>query len=590
MKAITFLNVLEAVRDTNVSLLVTFIFLLVLVILSVVLIIVIHFYKKNADLNHLKHFKSDRIFVVNVYKQIVDFFDFNDLKKIKTVSFMDFLNFFDSSDQNEIKRYITSLLNLDFNPYNEDAIYTCNLNLSVSKKRVSYRAILSCREVDKEKQVVYLQVTRLMNTPIEHHNNKRNAKHDVYDPSIIVKMYDEGKFNKGTFHIIRLYNKANTISYINEYALRRYLIDAVYSITNNNNSCFFKSGSVLEFSLLDFRILNDYQASNFVFDIMEKIEQYLDLHGLNDLYDFNICSSQVKDLPLYFDDAYRQLTSLFKTARDINRKVSIFKSEMSESSIIESTYNVELNRIIKNKDFDTSFCPVVHVTNSRVTINSYLSNIKFHSNLIDNYNDVFKYAHEFRLSNDIMSLLLRKIVPPFISQNSNPGATRLVLNVSIHDVVNVVKIIEHIAKANTIKLVLLIPSFELIDIENDEFVIKQLASLREKGYEIALLIKQGDYVLKEATYKLFDYFYVDLLLEQNVKQDSRSFIKAHGLLEKLNKVSIPIVAINLLSFQAIELLSKAGIKDFSSNVISKENSMLLPLDVKTIKRLLTMVK
>ena len=577
--------------DAMIAVLVTVIALLSFALLAIIVLLTHSLKNRRLDVKRYKMFNTDRIYIVNYKDQIVDFFDFDNLRKIQTISFIDFLNLFPDSEQNIIRQYITQLLSLDFDPMSEEALCVVNVNFKVNKYKFINRAFFWCKQVDKVKQIAYIEGGRLVHTPIEHRNNlKKNARHDVYELSIIKKMYDDGKFNKGTMYVFRLYLKPNTMAFVNQFALRVFLIDAIYSITNNAVSYVFYSGGALEFSILDTRQFNDYQMSRFTFDMVHQIDKYFEINGLEASYGYNVCSAQVSDLPLYFDNAYDALDKLFKTAKAINRKVSTYKADMNEDSIIESTYKVEISRIIKDKDFDINYSPIVRVTNSRVNTLAYLSGVNFHSNLIDDSRSVFEHAAEFDLTGDLLSLVCRKIIPPFISQSQNLSQQRLCIEVTYKDVNDVVKVISHISKASTVKIIFLIHSVEFIDIEDNPNIAINFKTIREKGYEFGIMIYQDDYVLKANTYNLFDYFFVNPRFEANVKVDSRSFIKAKSVFDSLSKFNKPLIAVDIPSFQGIELLSKVGIRDFNSEAIGKKDKMLLPVDTKVNKRLLTMVK
>src|SRR5574344_620428 len=577
--------------DSAIAILVVVISVIAFLLLAIIILVAKYISNNKAIVDHYRLFVSDRIFIVNLKDQVVDYFDFDELRKIQTMSYIDFLNFFLDADQNSIRQYITQLLSIDFDANSEDAVCITNINSVVGKHKFVSRALFKCKQVDKDKQTVYLERSRLIHTPIEHKSsNKKNVKHDIYDLGVIKKLYDDGRFNKGSMYIFRFYLRPNTINYINEFALRMFIVDSLYSITNNSISYFFFSGGNLEFSILDTRQFNDYQMSRFTFDMVHQIDKYLEIRGLDQVYGYNVCSAQVSDLPLYFDNAYDALDKLFKTAKAINRKVSTYKADMNEDSIIESTYKVEISRIIKDKDFDINRSPIVHVTNSRVNTFGYLSGVNFHSNLIDDSRAVFEHAGEFDLTSDLLSLVCRKIIPPFISQCQNLPQQRICLEVTYKDLNDVVKVISHIAKASTAKIVFLIHSVEFIDIEDNPNIPINFKVIRDKGYELGIVIYQDDYVLKANTYNLFDYFFVDPKFEANVKVDSRSFIKSKAVFDNLSKFNKPLMAINIPTFQGIELLSKVGIRDFNSEAIGKKDKMLLPVDPKVNKRLLTMVK
>src|SRR5574344_201566 len=577
--------------DTTIAVLVTVIALVVFALLAITILLIHSFKNRRLDIKRYKMFNTDRIYIINYKDQIVDFFDFDNLRKIQTISFIDFLNSFPDSEQNIVRQYITQLLSLDFDPLSEEALCVVNVNFKVNKYKFVNRAFYWCKQIDKEKQIAYIEGGRLVHTPMEHRNNlKKHARHDIYELSVIKKMYDDGRFNKGTMYVFRLYLKPNTVAFVNQFALRVFLVDAIYAITNNSISYIFYSGGNLECSILDARQFNDYQMSRFTFDMVHQIDKYLEINGLESSYGYNVCSAQVSDLPLYFDNAYDALDKLFKTAKAINRQVSTYKSDMNEDSIIESTYKVEISRIIKDKDFDVNFSPFVHVTNSRVSTTGYLAGVNFHSNLIDDSHSVFEHAGEYDLTGDLLSLICRKIIPPFISQSTNVSTQRLGIEVTYKDLGEILKVVSHISKANTVTIVFMFNSVAFIDIEDDPNIPVIFKQIREKGYEVGVVVKQDDYVLKGDTYNQFDYFFIDPEVENNVKIDSRSFIKAKSVFDNLMKFNKPVVAINIPTFQGIELLSKIGIKDFNSEAIGKKDKMLLPVDSKINKRLLTMVK
>ncbi len=559
-------------------------------ILFIIVLVTIPRQTRNREIKKTVMFKNERIIVVN-YKDsspTVDYLDFNNLRKITTVSFADFLNFFPDVDQNDVKTYINSLLNLEFNSLSKEAILVTNLILTVHKKRLTYRAVLKCNCVDKEKKCIYLSFSRLIHTPVDHRVVKKNAKRDVYDISIIKKMYDEGRFSKGIMTIFRFYLKPNNVNYYNEYLLRRNVIDALYSDTTNNVSFFFFGDSSLEFAILDLRTFNDYQLSRHSYQMCNLIEKYLEIRGLSETYGFRLCSSQVSDLPRNYDSAYLALSGLFKSTGDINRQVSVYSKGKNEVSILESTYKIELKRIIKEKQFNALYAPVVHITNNRVSVFAYLSYVDFNSTIITSKDEVYNCAKTFNYDQQLISIILRDIIPTFISQTSSPNF-KLFIKIPFNYLDETIEAIKGIQDSNKACIIFCLSSIELIDEEENNALQIRLSEIKRLGYELAIFTKTGDYVLKTSTYNMFDYCLIDPLLDANVKQDSRSFIKFKELYGKIKKSNIPIVALNAKSYQTMELLSKNGIKDFSNDLISKKDLMLLPLNPKVQKKLITIV-
>ncbi len=578
-------------NNTGMAILIVFLSFLLVAILFLIVFVTIPQQARKKELKKIAMFKNERIYVIN-YKDsspTVDYFDYNNLRKITTISFVDFLNFFPDSDQNDVKTFINGLLNLEFDPLSKDAVLVTNIILTIHKKKLTYRALLKCNCVDKEKNCLYLSSARLIHTPVDHRAAKRNSKHDFYDVSEIKKMYDEGRFSKGVMTIVRLFVKPNNISYYNEYLIKRNIIDALYSKTTNNVSFFFGSSDPLEFSILDLRTFNDYQLSRHSYEICNIIQKYMSIRGLSEIYDFKVCSSQVSDLPINYDSAYLLLADLFKSTGEINRQVSIYSKGKNEISILESAYKTELKRIIKEKDFTVSYAPIVHITNSRASVFAYMSYVDFNSTIIANKEEIFNCARAFNLTEQLLSIVLRNIIPTFLSQSPSPNF-KLVMDLPyefINEAIDVIKNIQDDDKAN---LIFCLSSIDLIDEEENNTLQIKLSEIRRSGFDLAVFTKTGDYVLKAKTYSMFDYCFVDPLLDANSKQESRNFIKFKELYDKIYKNGVPVVAVNAKSFSSMELLSKTGVKDFTNDFISKKDLMILPLNPKVQKKLIMMVK
>lgn len=561
-----------------------------IIILFIIIILINYFQIKKERIKNSINFKNERVFVIN-YKNadiVVDYFDTNNLRKINTISFFDFLNLFPDSDQNDIKTYINTLFNFDYGLEDKESTLITNIILNTHKRKTVYRVILKCNGIDREKKILYLSCIKLTHTPVDHRGTKKNLKHDVYDSNEIKKMYDEGKFSKGILCIFRFYVKPNTISFYNEFLIERKAIDYLYSKLNNSVSYIYIDKDNFEFSILDLRYFNEYQLEKYSNELYQIIEKYLEVTGLYETYYFRICSGHVVDLPTNYDSAYNVMSDLFVSANEINRSVSIYDKKKNEISILESTYKLEIKKIIKNKEFSVNFAPIVRLTKSRVTTQAYLSSVDFDSKIILNKDDIFKSSITFNLSQQLISIIFRQIIPNFLSQTANLSY-KLIIPIPYNLLDVAIDVIKHIQDGDKANIVFSIPSVDLIDLEESNSLVSKLSDVRRQGFDLALYTKTCDYVLKRATYKLFDYCLIDPMLEANVKQVSRSYIKFKAVYDKINK-SVPVIALNAKSFQSMELLSQIGIKDFSNDFIAKKSPMLLPLNTKVIKKMVDISK
>lgn len=546
------------------------------------------YYEKKSRHNQiLKMYHCDRIFVINYKDKIVDFFDYNNLKKISTIQFFDFLKFFPEQEQNNIRAYIAGLLNLEFDKKSKDSVILTNIKIQYKKKSVAYRTILKCRYIDKTNQILYIDSSRLMNSPS--FNFKRSSKKDIYEIKEIKKLYDEGKFNKGSFYLLNftMNNKVN--SFINNHVFKIILIDSIYKITNNNTSCFFLNDDNLEIGLLDNRNFTSLEMSTFLSKIVKRIEIAFELNGLKDLYNYYICSSLVCDLPLYYDDAYITLSTFLKKSKDINRVISVYKSN-DKNILTEFNFKNEINKIIKHSEFKIKYQPIIQIKPHAITINGYFVSIDINSKFINDYNSFINYVKNYSMLDNVLTTLLNKIVPNFVNQIDDKNL-KLIINLDLDSFKVVKDILPKIHKINDCKLEIVLNSSEITNIEdeNDE-IIMIIRELKKNGHFVSLLIKNDDLILKERIYRIFNNYYVDSALENDLKEDSRSLIKASSLFSYLQKMNHKVIAMNINSFSAIELLLNLSINHFSSVVISKSEEMVLPLDNKVVKKLLNLRK
>lgn len=564
------------------------IFLIVFIVMFVSVFLISKNEVRRAKVNRLGSYSSQRIYIINFKDQVVDYFDSNGLKKIETIGFIDFLNFFSEAQQNNVRTYIMQLINLDFDPYSEESILVSDIGINSGKKKIFYRCLFQCESVDKIKQLVYLKSTRLLHTPlITKRSGKKVGRQDIYQLGVIKKMYDEGRFNKGSIHLFKIILKPNTLNYVNHFALRRLIINYIYSVLNNVNDYFYFSGDSLEFSVIDVRQMNEYQTAKLQFEMLKQVKKFFEIYGLSNVFEATLVSGKISDLPFYYDDAYKVLLDLYKSSTVSNNKIVLYKSEKNDEEVVGKTYKNEIERIIKDKLYSIEFCPIVHISNKKVLVSGYMSYVEYRSSIFSKDKDIFKYTHDFNMSNELISGIIRKGVPTFLSQKEN-ATQKLTILVSIHDLDNAKKAISHISGSNNSKIIFMINSKELIDIEDDDFYSRQIAQFKENGFEFGVYMSVGDYFLKSKTYLQFDYYYVNTKIENNAKQDSRSFINAHSLLDKLVKFNRPIIVIGLTSMQSVELLYNSGINIFCCDAISKRNVMLLPLDKKQEKKLLEM--
>lgn len=531
-------------------------------------------------------------YVIDIQNQKVRYFNLRYLKKQSKMSFVEFLNGFSSEDQNKVKNWILGLLEKPFNAEDnpEEYTYLCDAVVKSEKKKTHSKCIMSCYFINFDKKVLYLEYELLLDIPTEYATKTKNVRNKVYHQlGEVKKLYDENKFSKGFVADIQISKIPNKTSQYNDSAIMAHVTNAIYKIINVNTDYLSFTNKDNELFIVTNRSYSAYQLTRFTLALREEISEFLETKGFSEFYDFYIISSFVSELNDNFDNSYAKLQKYFALDRDEKRKYTIFTAEKDNKFDIEQNYKTEINRIIRNQLLDVTFRPIAHISKKRLVNTGYMSFVTPTNTVFTSVDEIIKLAKMYDQDKEIFSLIVRKIIPTFINEKDSNNQ-KLVIDITIDQINYAIRSIPHFVGISDTYLILCFKSKNLIDIENDEDIMKGIKNLKDKGYEIALYIESTDYVLKQSTYAMFNYFFFNPLFEASIKANSTHFLKAHQYLEKLVRFNRNIICVDVENMQGIELLVKSGIEYFSADVISEKSALLLPFDKKISKKLLSMNK
>ena len=547
--------------------------------------------KKNKEIINHRYNMSQNI-IVDFFNQEVRIVSLKNLRKSFKLSLVEYLNLFEQSEQNVIKNWMQGLLDGSIDPdIDENMVKVADSFVDFDNKKSIIKTLILCTYIDKSKKTLFFESELLLNTPADTigKNNKRNESKYYYELSEIKNKYDKGAFSKGCLFEIRLIKKENILSTYNVDFIKVIILDAIYKVLSKNNAFFYFTNNKMELCLIDDRSITNFMLPRYVNQIKEKISEILEIRGYLNNFDFYIVSSLISDLDKNYDNSYLVLEKYFNLDLDYKRKYFIYKPDHEGKLDLEQSYRTEINRLIRNQNLEVYFRPLVHIANKRVINMGYLSFVKPVNTIFKDLDEIKKFAKMYDLDKDLFSLIIRKIIPTFINEKENV-TQKLAIKVSVDQIGYATRSIPHFSGISNAYLILCFDSKELIDLEDDEDLMRGIKNLKDKGYEIGLYLTSNDYVLKRSTYSIFDYFFFNALLPNNVKVSSQEFLKAHQYLEKLIKFDAIMVGIEGLNMQSIELLVKSGLEYFSADCISPKSPMLLPLDKKISGKLLNMHK
>ena len=248
-----------------------------------------------------------------------------------------------------------------------------------------------------------------------------------------------------------------------------------------------------------------------------------------------------------------------------------------------SKYRDEVEKILKPYALRYLFRPIIDTRRHHIL--GYFSYIKGYDTPFANYNEMAKYAAIFNKNEELLTLTTKYVIPKFSSESENKNL-KLFIKVSFVDIDNLVPTLTQIPECKKVKVVIVFEEQEINEnASNLELLNNSLLNIKDHGFSIAMLMKDKNLLLDTSVYENFDYFIVGSRMIGEIKVSNRSRLSIHSLIEQLLKYNKPIIATDLESWQAIELIIKSGISVISTEVVSPSNDMLLPIERKRMDKL-----
>ena len=549
---------------------------------------------KKLNFNNDPTLNLDQSYTINLKSNVVKSFNLKTFRPLNTNNVEGFLNNFLPEWHDKIFTWLNDFVTkpIEETINGDRRVIVVDYIISRTKKGKilkTSKCIMLCTHVDLEHKTLSIDLEPFFNTQTKY-NKKRLIPQFLYPVSSIKLSYENGKFDKGMFLCIDVNVKPNLPTIFNDTYIKSLLIDAIYKITSPQNTKIFFMGDYKRICLLEDKSMNTFDLNRRIGQIKNVIIDFLNIKGFDAYYDYYMVASLVKDLDKKFEPSYEKISKLFAIDQNLDRNFTIYQTNKNNYYKPEESYKQELQRIIRNSALDVTFRPIAHIANKRIVNSGYMSFVSPNNTLFKDISELRRIAKIYDADKDIFSLILRKIIPIFTSEKENTQQ-KLILEVTIDEITYAIRSLPHFSELDKSLIVLCFNSKELIDTESDDVFIRNLKNLKEKGYCLGLFTSKDDYVLKDKTYSLFDYFFFDAKFESNVKSNSMSFLKAHQFLEKLIKYkSAIIVCYNSTNLLGIDFLVKAGIEYFSADCISPRSPQLLPIDKKISKKLLNMNK
>lgn len=569
----------------------TLLFVIVsLVLVSLVIVLIVLFnLKGEASKSKLnQNYRKNYYHLIDIKSQKVIRYNFKDLAHPKEMSYTKFLSKFNELDINRFKNWINQIFedeNIDYEKLEYVNLFTIKESLSKS----SYTKVaFQVKYIERKEGVIYLETVALYNIPVSISKSKKHINKSFKSKGEIKRNYEDGFFGRGYFLSLRLVRNDN-FSSENDYKTGLIIIDAIHSVLSLSSAQYYiKDEKYMDLSIIDRQYVQQIELKRLSDLIIIKIKEIFELYGFFNMYEVLLFSSLVSDLPHSFVEMERLVNNELSRANEENNKIIFYTKNKQKDD--DLAIKAEIIKICRGKQIEANFQPVIKYIDNEISNFGYLVSFKVYSNIFNDLLTLKKKALQLGIVQDVLGVMFNKALPHYFEKKET-YYSKLFIPLSLFEISFALKIIPNITKKEGgYHLVCLFNISEFNDIEDYAPYLKQFKQLQVQGYEVGLLTKVNGFNLKKELYDASDIILVDGEFETGLKAESKSFIRAHAVFDRLYQFSKIVVAYELNNIVEIELLYKSGIQYFVGNAISEPSSEIEELDKKVIKKLINLNK
>lgn len=521
---------------------------------------------------------SVRIIIIDKKNETVQFFNRSDIKKVRTIPLDQFYVQFPTEKLDSLSKWINSLLidEKSVNDYFEIEVYT-------NKKRRHYYSLLQVLEVFKDKEKIYLE-SYLFKTNFSKNKNENKISSSVEDINKALLM--SSPFKGITFYFkFPVYQKNSNNENNDRFVytqIKKFIIQFVltsrYALELSKN----------EIALFDLKMNTRPNAIFLVHQIMKDINKFLSLHGVKNTTKISVGIIENRFFPKDIDKILKEAKHLANVALEDEIPYLWYEKSIRATSNNEETYRSEVERIIRDDKLKYTFRPIIDVKKQKSI--GYLSFIKPFDTFVDSYEELKEYALKTEEDKELLSTVMRNIVPKFINENQDK-TVKLFIKATLQERSSLLRIITHLQNISTAHLVILFDEYDVHYFGSGKTgeIKEVMYNFQAKGFETGLILSDKDLVLQNSVYECFNYFLVNFNITPESKNDATVSFKLRSLVEKLLKYNKPIIANDVEGWNIIELLVKSNFEYITSETITPQDEMFLPLPTKNMNKLKSMM-
>ena len=531
---------------------------------------------------------TTNIYVIDVKKNKMTYFNKSDMKNKTTSDLMSFYSRFHPNDVEKVKTWIFSIC-VDYK--RAEQYLEADIMLNNGKKPCF--SLLKLLKYNPEIGLVHIECRVLKYiTPNNAPKVKKNKKTQVgiVKRSQIASLITKNKSLRGYTYCVRFFYAKQKVLSNNK--IERHMImtlkNVIYPFASNNKiprQILDEGGN--ELFLFDLKIANREQAMQLASSLSHSLRKQMEVNGFNGYISFVIGIVENGQYYQDFDTILENCREACMSGQTNGNQIVMHQRNISTPNDMMK-YTDQIEHILKDDVLRYLFRPIIGVETG--TIIGYFEYVKAYDSPFSSFQEMSKYSARINKNIDLFANIAKHVIPKYVSECRDDNSS-LFLSISMVDIDHVVEILSNISSSAKAKIILVLDEQEVNENStNIDLLANTLKGLKEYGYEIALLLNDKDLLLNDKIYNQFDYFVVGSAMLGTIRKNNHIRLSTYSLIESLLKYGKPIIATDLESWQAVELIIKSGIKYISSEVIAASNDMLLPIEKKKMEKVILMAE
>ena len=344
-----------------------------------------------------------------------------------------------------------------------------------------------------------------------------------------------------------------------------------------------KFGQVL---ISNFNVKTRLEINDFIEVVKSRVNRFLLIKSYSDDIDYTI--GVIENI-----ENYKDATTLIKNVllvsdltKDSDNQIAYFND--IKTLLIDDQgkqFRTDVQEVIEDNKLRYYFQPIYNIERNKIV--GYQSSVVPYDSYFHEIDTLKNYAMRTEDDKVLFSTITKNVISRFV-QEKNDSNFLLFFPVSFNEINFVNKSLGHTRGVSDINLVLVLKERDLSALPEEyeeDALLNSIRSFKSKGYAVALEIDDDILTLSPKLYGAFDYFNLSVASHISKKNAGRNLPSFQGLIEKLLHYEKPIVALDIQSWDIVELVYRLGVVNICSDAIASPAENVLPIQRKIINKL-----